>query len=44
MSAQEIAAIGDRINTLAADLTNLLTQLGLYDPKNPMNRSQESSR
>jgi len=41
MSAQEIAAIGDRINILASDLTNLLIQLGLYDPKNPMNRMQE---
>lgn len=40
MSAQEIAAIGDRINILAADLTNLLAQLGLYDHHNPMNRPQ----
>lgn len=38
MSAQEIAVIGDRTNTLAADFTNLLLQMGLYDPKNPMNR------
>lgn len=37
ISAQEIATIGDRINQLAVDFATLLSQLGLYDPKNPMN-------
>lgn len=42
ITAQEIAALADQINMVAAKLTAFLEQLGLFDPVDPLDRSQKA--
>lgn len=42
ITAQEIAGLADQINMVSAKLTAFLEQLGLYDPVDPLDRSQKA--
>lgn len=40
VTAQELAALADQINAMAASLTALLEQMGLYNPGDPLDRKK----
>lgn len=42
ITAQEIAGLADQINMVAGKLTALLEQLGLFDPVDPLDRSNKA--